>query len=273
MRKLQTRLFGCFLNTSYLMSSSKLPKSKMIILFYYLRFSIKSVFIDLKRISFFWYQLQGKNLLTLYGENFLRNEYRFFSKKYNPFIIDCGCNVWDSVTYFKYLYPNADIICFEPDPETYNMLCLNIKNNSFKDVQSYNLAVSDHDGTIDFFSNDSDNLTMSIYENRMPSSKKTTVKTISLEKYISDRHVDLLKIDVEWAEDIIIVDLHKKNLLKNIDNIILEYHHNFPGKENGLADLIKILENNDFHYQLTSLYFSLESKDKFQDVLIRAYRK
>ncbi len=54
------------------------------------------------------------HLVHLFEENFARNEYFFETKKDHPLIVDCGANLGDTILYFKWLYPQARIISFEP---------------------------------------------------------------------------------------------------------------------------------------------------------------
>ena len=56
-------------------------------------------------------------------------------------------------------------MAFEPDRATFNLLEKNVRGNNLKNVEIFNKAVSDSDGTIEFIRNP-DNpgaLTMSIY--------------------------------------------------------------------------------------------------------------
>ena len=56
-----------------------------------------------------------------------------------------------SILFFKKLYPQAKIIAFEPNLETFKLLELNIKQNDLRDVDLVNAAVSDRTGEIDFY--------------------------------------------------------------------------------------------------------------------------
>lgn len=52
-------------------------------------------------------------------EVFDDEEYRFSSQKDTPFIIDCGSHIGLSIMYFKKLFPEAEVLGFEPNPEDF----------------------------------------------------------------------------------------------------------------------------------------------------------
>ena len=67
---------------------------------------------------------------TLYSleEIFFYKSIDFKAENINPVIIDAGANVGISALYYKKLYPNAEITCIEPVPQTFNNLKKNTKN-------------------------------------------------------------------------------------------------------------------------------------------------
>src|SRR2546423_3692928 len=63
----------------------------------------------------YWYLFSHHELLV--------NEiYKFDAERPDPLIIDCGANIGLSVIYFKYLYPRATIVAFEPDQKIFRVL-------------------------------------------------------------------------------------------------------------------------------------------------------
>ena len=58
-----------------------------------------------------------------------------------PFIIDCGANIGLSVIYLKNLYPDAEIVAFEPDEQNFQLLQKNIASFGFKNVEARKEAV------------------------------------------------------------------------------------------------------------------------------------
>ena len=61
--------------------------------------------------------IDSESFINQYLEIF-ENQCLFFeTKNQKPKIIDCGANIGISILYYKRLYPEAQIIGFEPDPK------------------------------------------------------------------------------------------------------------------------------------------------------------
>lgn len=64
---------------------------------------------------------------------------------------DIGANIgWHSLN-LSARFRNAAYYCFEPIPDTYQHLLENIRLNSFSNIYSYNLALSDRQDIQEFF--------------------------------------------------------------------------------------------------------------------------
>ena len=84
--------------------------------------------------------------------------------------------------------------------------------------------------------------------------------------------VDLLKLDVEGAETRVLQDLAKSGKLVSIRQMVLEYHHNLPGERPDMSSFLRILEENQFRYQILT-FGALEAvPEGFQDLMIYACR-
>ena len=70
-------------------------------------------------------------LEVIYDDIFRKNVYFFEANTSEPFIIDCGGHIGLAVLYFKTLYPQARILSFEPNPETFALLQKNISKTIF----------------------------------------------------------------------------------------------------------------------------------------------
>ena len=75
-------------------------------------------------------------------EIFMDQIYKFDSANNQPMILDCGSNYGTSIVYFKQLYPNANIIGVEADPQIFELLVKNVASQSFKGVTLLNKAIS-----------------------------------------------------------------------------------------------------------------------------------
>lgn len=228
-------------------------------------------------VSFLGYKiryLNPKSLFHLYKEIFVDRYYDLLAESETPRIIDCGSNIGMSIIFFKHKYPRATIIGFEPHPTTFQMLMDNIKQNGFQHVDVYQQAISDRCGTIDFFVNNGGHnleaLEMSIMAGR--GGAPIQVSTNRLSTFV-DGEMDLLKLDIEGAEELVLKDLTENGNLQNFKQIVCEYHHHREGPVDSLSVTLAMLENAGFGYQLKAYHNINSKKSDYQDVLIYAYRK
>jgi FkbM family methyltransferase len=209
----------------------------------------------------------------LFRELFLSHEYRFDTQNPTPLVVDCGSNIGMSVLYFKWLYPAARIVAFEPDVQAFQCLTANVAANGLRDVRVHNAAVSTADGSVDFYvdSLDPGSLQMSTLEARMPKDK-ARVSAIRLANVI-DEPIDFLKMDIEGAEAAVISDLCDSGRMELVSQMAIEYHHHVRAGEDELAATLARLESAGFGYQLSGAMSRPFKRGAFQDVLIYAYNK
>ncbi len=90
-----------------------------------------------------------------------------------------------------------------------------------------------------------------------------------------DGDVDLLKLDIEGAEEMVIRELAEHGKLRQVRNIVCEYHHHHHRESDAdhLSLILSTLEQAGFGYQLDSYYGRSRAQRIYQDVLVYAYRK
>jgi FkbM family methyltransferase len=158
---------------------------------------------------------------------------------HTPIILDVGAHKGESVRYLRRLFPTALIHSFEPSPRSFAEL------TSLADERTHchNVALSDVDGTIDFFSN-SISHTNSVFRVNKASTdsiffaehrKKGAdipdeafnqlmrVPAMRLATFCEQRrleHVHLLKLDVQGAERKVLDGA--KDMLQVTDTVIVE---------------------------------------------------
>jgi len=254
------------------------------------RFSLYSSFIKLlgmrimkiplKKVNVMGYTIKYIDFITfheIFLSIFVKKEYFFASKKKNPTILDCGSNIGLSVLFFKKIYPKSKIIAFEPDPETFTLLSKNITMNKIKGVELVNKAVTSKEGTTTFYIDKDVKSSpgMSIFERLSKQTKTVPIKidTTKLSSYIKE-DIDFLKLDVESSEIDVLSNLSTSRKLRKISEMVVEYHHNTQ-KENKLSAIIRVLEDNNFEYQINSLIEPpfKRSKKALYNILIHAYKK
>ncbi len=187
------------------------------------------------------------SLLAGLREIYIDECYKFKAHNLEPRIIDCGANVGLSVFYFKYLYPLAKIQAFEADPVICEALRTNAMNAGFSDVDVRNRAVWVANAPVEF-------RTEGGFSGRvaMPGdvSSVTRVEGIRL-RDVLDQPVDLLKIDIEGAENQVIVDCADQ--LRNVSALFLEYHSH-QGAPQQLDEILRVLKHAAMRYFIKEAY-------------------
>jgi FkbM family methyltransferase len=208
-----------------------------------------------------------------FNEIFINQTYHFVTANPKPFIVDCGSNIGLSVLYFKMLYPNAEVLAFEPDSDAFACLERNVNASGFQGVTAKQEALSATKQAIELFY-DPDKpgaLTMSTIRERMPKASRL-VKAVPLSTYI-DRPVDFLKIDVEGAERDVLEDLRVQEKLHYVSEMAIEYHNPIRFGTNSLSSLLGLLEDGGFSYQCEARLRRPLKPNRVQNILIHAYRK
>ncbi len=207
----------------------------------------------------------------LFTEVFVLRDYQFKPTHKQPLIIDCGANIGMSILYFKHIFPEAKIIAFEANPGTYELLVRNIKENKMDQVECHPIALSDTTGEITFYHDaEKGTLHSSIIESR-GGHLKAVIPTQKLSQYIRQFDtIDLIKIDVEGAEQNIIDDLCDSSLLGLPKEYIIEYHHNINADLTSFAAFLLKFEKHGYNYNFKTSFDEIRS---FQDILIHFYKK
>jgi FkbM family methyltransferase len=177
-------------------------------------------------------------------EIFTNDSYYFETDNPTPDIIDVGSYVGISVLYFKTLYPNSNITCFEPNPIAFDLLKENMLINNLENINLHKSAIWVKNGIKDLYIDKTDLERFSVGSfrkncwNESVPTQKIEVKTEILDKYM-DKPVDLLKLDVEGSEQTILNSI--KEYFKNIKHIILEYH---PTKDQSINKILNMLSKS-----------------------------
>jgi FkbM family methyltransferase len=215
--------------------------------------ALEERFLDY-RLSFFDYP----TLVGLLDEIFVERVYDFKTASPTPLIVDCGSNIGLSALYFKRSYPDAHVLCFEPDQEAFAQLSKNVQNNNLQGVELHCRAVLDKQGPVSFFSDQDHRNRVGMSVTRRLADRgmrldENRVEAVLLSAYL-DRTVDLLKLDVEGAELKVLRELAEKKKLELIQQMVIEYHYDRSNADNSLAELLRLLEQSGFRYLPHSPY-------------------
>jgi FkbM family methyltransferase len=208
----------------------------------------------------------------LFKELFVDLDYYFETGQSSPFIIDCGSNIGMSILFFKSLYPGSSVVGIEPSPDSFALLRRNIEANKLNNVIIHQSAVGAVAGEVSFFRGVQPGSLMASTNAHRASGAEEKVAQMRLSSLI-DREVDFLKLDVEGAEDGVMADLFASGRLRNIAQMVVEYHHNVNGKEGRFSSFLAQLEEAGFGYQLRCALSPRRTPGQMQDVLVYAYRK
>lgn len=166
-----------------------------------------------------------------------------------PTIIDAGAHIGLASLYFKSLWPQAQILAIEPNPDLAAVLRQNIYQNQLQDVAVLQAALSDKTGKTTLYVDDSWHRwysSGSLHEHAWNNSADTMpveVSAVTLSSLLSNNEViDLLKMDIEGMEERV---LHAAgDRLQLIQHIILEFH---PRPDNQHHHLEKLLREQGFN--------------------------
>jgi FkbM family methyltransferase len=176
-----------------------------------------------------------------------------------PLIIDGGANIGVSVLEWKSRWPMARVICFEPDPDAFRLLEMNIDQNDIPGVQCINAALSDSDGVTNLFGEfgkaaDARGNSIEQAWGERPLSSSVEVACCRLSKYLSDRQVAFLKLDIEGAEQRVLTEIASR--LNQVDAIYVEVHETDELRPiNSAARIVELL---------STAGFTLEQESRFE---------
>lgn len=160
-------------------------------------------------------------------------------------VVDLGANVGFAAVYFGLRYPEARIICVEPDEDNFNALVSNTRGLGER-VIGVKGAIWIDDGVINLQTADKDGLPLGAWGAQVTSdesgaSKPTAAYRLAtlLERHAFEK-VDILKIDIEGAELELFSDA--ADWLPKVDLIMIETHDRFrPGSEATVRSAVSAL--------------------------------
>lgn len=189
-----------------------------------------------------------------------------------PTILDIGAHIGLATLYFKKLYPQARIVAVEPVPENALLLKKNIFENQLENVEVYEEAVADHGGeeTMYIDAQGKWRSVASVHRGAWTGdqeSREITVTCQPLAHYLKAYNPDLVKLDVEGAEERIIVSA--KDYLKLAKRYIIEFH---PVQGAGMERIVKTLTDQGFTTQVVQGGRVVPWQKAWGLSLIRAWR-
>lgn len=182
-----------------------------------------------------------KELLIIKKEIFDESAYYVDFDTDNPTIIDCGAHLGLATIYFKHMWPRSQVTAVEPHPQNISFLKQNLWLNNIKGVEIIEAAVDQQVGEryLHFDPGDEPWLsTASFIEGAWTGQEKTIsikVPTITLDSILT-KPIDLLKIDIEGAEESVLKATKNLYLVKNL---IVETHPQNKPKKHPLEAILQ----------------------------------
>jgi FkbM family methyltransferase len=175
------------------------------------------------------YDIRYSDLLSFcpqWESIFVKRALEFRSASRTPRILDCGANVGVASLFFHRLYPEARITAFEADPSIFSMLDANVRGNGAAAVETRHAAIWTSAGTLTFRCEGSDSGMIDALPGAV-AGKATTVPSVRLRDLLEEGPVDLLKLDIEGAEDAVLADCEP--VLDRVSAIVMDLHEFDPG--------------------------------------------
>jgi FkbM family methyltransferase len=138
-------------------------------------------------------------------------------------IVDIGAHVGSATLYFRHVYPQARIFCFEPNPVCFELLTRNIKGDM--NIHASNVALGPTNAQQQLFAGVYSSMQASLIPNEENRKTGPMVAVRAVSEILTELKIEsisLLKVDTEGLELPILRALG--NNLLTVDVIYLEYH-------------------------------------------------
>lgn len=114
-------------------------------------------------------------------------------------VVDVGAHVgYYTLLAAKMVGEKGKVFAFEPEQSSFDLLVKNIEVNKYHNVVAVKKAVMDKSGAAEFYVNDVSGSHSMV--NKKEHQKPIVIEAITLDKYFTNRKIDILKVDVEGAE-------------------------------------------------------------------------
>lgn len=180
------------------------------------------------RIRMMEYDLQFVDLSSVcpqWHDIFVAGSLEFETGSRSPRILDCGANIGLASLFFKHRYPAARITAYEPDPDLFEVLKANLAANGAGNVEVTNAAVWTTNRGVTFRCEGTDSGMIDGLPGVVPGTPRA-VPSLRLRDIITAEPIDLLKLDVEGAEDVVLADCEP--VLDRVRAIVMDVHEFDP---------------------------------------------
>ena len=174
------------------------------------------------------YELQYSDLLTFcvqWQDIFVKRCLDFQATADAPRILDCGANVGLASLYFKRRYPRARITAYEADPDLAAMAAANLGMNGAADAEVVHAALWTSNDSLTFRCEGSDSGMIESLPGAIDG-RTAVIRAQRLRDLLEAEPIDLLKLDIEGAEDPVLADCEPA--LHRVRAMIMDLHEFDP---------------------------------------------
>jgi FkbM family methyltransferase len=174
-----------------------------------------------------WFEMSNRYLGAFAGV-FLDEEYDCGTELESPprRILDLGGNIGFGSVYLSKLFPGAEIVAIEPDPRNMPLLRTNLQRNHV-DAHVISGAVGPRRGRLALRYGDDPACSSLVGTGMHDLAHSLDVEIITVQDIMNQvgwRFVDLVKIDIEGAEDALLAE--ENAWLHNVGSLLVEVHPN-----------------------------------------------
>ena len=174
------------------------------------------------------YEIQYPDLMSLcpqWQDIFVKHALDFKTASPSPRVLDCGANVGLASLFFKQRYPRARVTAYEADPALFSMLEGNLKMNDAGDVEAVHAALWTSSGHLTFRCEGGDSGMIESLPGAVDGESRT-VPSLRLRDILAAEPIDLLKLDIEGAEDDVLADCEP--VLDRVPAMVMDLHEFDP---------------------------------------------
>lgn len=195
----------------------------------------------------------------------------------NDVFFDIGANAGLYTLFVGRQYPSVDVTAFEPYPPNVRLLKRDIERNNLRNVDVWEVALSDSEGTIEFSQPEKEDAgygSSSIRSDTNNSDPAVEVATRSGDELISHGEVpapNIVKIDVEGAEPLVIDGMENALAQPECRLVYCEVHRSDVEYRPSIGDFGVTLP--DMRSRFEELGFEVEElQTESSEVLFKAYK-
>jgi FkbM family methyltransferase len=172
---------------------------------------------------------KGTSDIQTFYQVYLDNEYNLVFSQPPKVIIDGGANVGLFALQMKNRFPDAKIICIEPDPENFQLLQKNTE--AYDGISCENSGIWNKDTKLKVYDKYGGGKWGMTVEENLTEGNINAVSIDSLFAKYNLEHVDVLKLDIETSEKQVFSEGYESWLPK-VKTVVIELH---DGLEEGCS--------------------------------------